>query len=426
MWGRRLALQSMCKLRIYLWRYIKGVRVRKLVRDVFVAGGLPKDTYVNRDHLQLEDKLSDEIDTGYQIVCVTGPTKSGKSVLCKTVLKNNNTLWIDGGQIQDSMEFWSQAVHKLNLVVEISEGRIEGLSAGIRGFITGKSDKSINKKQVFDIKRLVFDECKDQNIAIVIDDFHYLSEELQKEVIQSVKSEIFEGLSVLLIAVPHRTFDTVTVQKEMEGRFSNIEIPLWEEQELEKIAKMGFPALKINPPEDAIGFFTKESLGSPLLMQRFCLKICQHNKIRESGKRFSNIDFDEAVLKNIAEVISEQFGFPTYKRLSTGPQYRTDRLPRSVIGFDDTKDIYECILIAIANTGPKSTITYNEIRDSLREIISDSEIPQKHQVSHALGQMSRIAKDEIGGEPVLEWKDDTLYITDPHLMFYMRWTLKPQ
>jgi len=35
--------------------------------------------------------------------------------------------------------------------------------------------------------------------------------------------------------------------------------------------------------------------------------------------------------------------------------------------------------------------------------------------------MSGIATDEIEGEPVVEWVDDHLYITDPFLMFYMRW-----
>ena len=55
-------------------------------------------------------------------------------------------------------------------------------------------------------------------------------------------------------------------------------------------------------------------------------------------------------------------------------------------------------------------------------ILVESDMPQKHEISSALGHMSGIAKDEIKGEPVLEWSDDFLYLTDPFLMFYMRWS----
>ena len=48
-------------------------------------------------------------------------------------------------------------------------------------------------------------------------------------------------------------------------------------------------------------------------------------------------------------------------------------------------------------------------------------VPQ-YKISSALGHMSGIARDEIGGEPVLEWSDDFLYLTDPFQMFYMRWS----
>ena len=40
--------------------------------------------------------------------------------------------------------------------------------------------------------------------------------------------------------------------------------------------------------------------------------------------------------------------------------------------------------------------------------------------------MSRIAKNEIKGEPVLEWSNDFLYLTDPFLMLYMRWSQRDQ
>ena len=57
-----------------------------LLKDVFVAGGMPSITYVNRSMHSLESNLNAEIKEGYKVICVTGPTKSGKTVLTRHVL----------------------------------------------------------------------------------------------------------------------------------------------------------------------------------------------------------------------------------------------------------------------------------------------------------------------------------------------------
>ena len=167
--------------------------------------------------------------------------------------------------------------------------------------------------------------------------------------------------------------------------------------------------------------FAQEANGSPLLMQRFCARLCDHYDVEEKltiGRSFEPMD---KALVSIFESVAKQFGFPTFEKLAKGPQSRSKRMDRRMARGDGTLDIYEAVLAAVANTGPKSKIHYNEIRDQLRSILQESDLPQKHEVSSALGHMSGIAKDEIDGEPVVEWTDDNLYITDPFLMFYMRW-----
>ena len=55
-------------------------------KNVFVAGGMPSVTYIDRLALNLEKSLRSEIREGYKVICVTGPTKSGKTVLTEHVL----------------------------------------------------------------------------------------------------------------------------------------------------------------------------------------------------------------------------------------------------------------------------------------------------------------------------------------------------
>lgn len=392
-----------------------------------MAGGMPRETYVHRDELGLEKKLKDQLFLGHQIVCVTGPTKSGKSVLCRAVLDGVEALWIHGGQVRSESEFWEQAAEKLGLAdEETSETHVSGGGrAGVPGLSAeGNAGRRRTAKGRTNSKTNVLAHCQNDSVTIVIDDFHYLDVKLQKSLIHSFKSEIFDGLTVILIAVPHRAFDTISVQREMEGRFANVEIPRWSEEDLQKIASLGFDALNADFPLARAERMAKESYGSPLLMQRFCLNICQQADLLVAEEERVSISIGSEALEGIFKEVAEQFGFPTYKKLSAGPQARSDRIQRQLSDGLGTVDIYQAVLLAVSKTGPKSEVHYNEIRDSLRSLLSDSDVPQKHEVSNALRNMSRIAREQIDGEPVLEWLDDSLYLTDPSLMFYMRWANK--
>ena len=52
----------------------------------------------------------------------------------------------------------------------------------------------------------------------MIDDFHYLSRDVQLAVVRALKELIVAGLRVIALAVPHRGFDVPRVENEMTGR----------------------------------------------------------------------------------------------------------------------------------------------------------------------------------------------------------------
>lgn len=85
-------------------------------------------------------------------------------------------------------------------------------------------------------------------------------------------------------------------------------------------------------------------------------------------------------------------------------------------------DIYVAVLAAIAHTGPALSIGYEQLRTSLREVMA-SELPQRHEVTRVLEQMTLIARTKVEGEPVLDYDEtySTLHISDPYFAFYLRW-----
>lgn len=81
------------------------------------------------------------------------------------------------------------------------------------------------------------------------------------------------------------------------------------------------------------------------------------------------------------------------------------------------------MLSAIEKTGPKTQLTYEDLRTGIRQVLAADEMqPERHEVIRILDEMTKIARDRIEGEPVLEYDGpmSTLYIADPFFAFYLR------
>ena len=73
-------------------------------------------TYNPRADLRLEDRLRDYLDERHKILSVSGPTKSGKTVLLRSVIKDG--VWLAGGEIGTVADFWGTVGDKLEVLLE--------------------------------------------------------------------------------------------------------------------------------------------------------------------------------------------------------------------------------------------------------------------------------------------------------------------
>ncbi len=404
------------------------------LKEVFAPGGMPSVTYVGREHLELEAKIKRAVARGFSFNVVTGPTKSGKSVLCHRVLNEQKLVTMEGGQVASSEEFWEQLAHRLQVAAGVTETRNQGETIGAKveaGWNLGtliklksradiSSSRDSARQYQTALKIACIDALLESKAILLIDDFHYLSDAAQKEVIQSFKAPVMQGLTVFLLAVPHRAFDPITVENEVEGRFKHIPIPTWEISDLRKIADLGFPALRINCSDRTIEEMAEQASRNPLLMQEICAELCLENGFMETQKNRTAIDAN--LLPRAYAEIAESKGFPKFERLRRGPQARKLREARLLTDGSE-EDIYSVIMMALANAGSKAKTTYDELRSEMRQIIhNDGKMPQKNEITSALSHMTTIARKDIKGEPAIEWVKDTneVVITDPFLIFYMR------
>jgi len=400
--------------------------------DVFVAGGQPTHTYVERSAEHVELKFARAIATPNQIVSLSGPTKTGKTVLCRRILGGDRQfVWIDGGQVKDGQDFWNRVAYELNLPSQTentSEGATKaGIEASIPMVITASGSQlfrtsNTEKRDITSLGSAVT-YITQEKIMLVIDDFHYIAEAARTELMRNVKGAVFNGLKVILLSVTHRVFDAIKAESELTGRFTAISLPHWVVADLAQIPTKGFRELGTTCPESVIKVLCDEAQENPFLMQKFCWEICFDLGIERKKLIGSHTVPDDYDAIKMFRRLSQDAGLPIYQKLAAGPQSRKVRAKRPLRG-GGVADIYQAVLLALAESGPKAVISYDDLRELLGNILSE-QVPQKHEITSALKHLSRISR-AIGAGSAIDWDDDKREITlvDPYLRFYLRWQVR--
>jgi len=407
---------------------------KRLHRDeVFIAGGQPTVTYVDRQEAHVERNVARAIASPNQVVSVAGPSKSGKTVLCRKILGDREYVWIDGGEVDGIASMWDGIAAELNLPSEIttsdetSTTAETGLSAAT--FVSAKGSKlrkraATEKRQIRSMSEAL-DKMIEDKIILVVDDFHYLSPDDRTAFMRNVKGAVFNGLKVLLLSVTHRVFDAIKAESELTGRFVSIALPEWTPAELGQIPALGFKALGINYKSDLPDRLAHEAQGSPFLMQKFCWEVCFDLGIEHAATTFlgssripESYDFESMFVR-----LAKDAGLPIYQRLVAGPQSRKVRTKRPLRSGGEA-DIYQAMLLALAETGPKPSISYEELRTSLNALLIEM-MPQKHEITSALKHLANIAM-KSGSEAAIDWDDGKreVNLSDPYLRFYLRWQVR--
>lgn len=407
---------------------------------VFIPGGFPTVTYIARKEKQLEERVLAVRDSLAKLVVVTGATKSGKTVLVDKVFPQDSSIWIDGGAISDENSFWEMIVAKANLFTEKeyveqdvesstmeAEGSIGGNILVMKGSTAIKGSTSVENvlgktlKRTITSKVAAINMLQSEEIPLIVDDFHYVDKKIQKKVVRALKAPIMHGLPVVFIAIPNRKYDAVEVEREMTGRIENIEMPVWEEEELRNIANQGFGALNIKISSLLITKLSQSAYGSPFLMQEFCRTLCEKCEIEEYMEEKQYIS-DNLDIKNIFVEIAEHSGRSIFNKLKRGPRARSDRKKRLLKSGEET-DIYGVVLEGLKALKPGvESMPYELLRNNIRDVLAENP-PQKNEISRVLDQIAKISYTDTSSTPVIDWQrdDDIITITDPFFAFFLRW-----
>jgi hypothetical protein len=370
-----------------------------------------------------------------------------ETVLARKVLPQDESVWIDGGTASSEEELWQIIVERLELFQDLEEesssattGALQIKGAAEANILVAKRSgelgtsvgqergKAKRRSRTASSRVTALSGLRGKGLPLIIDDFHYLSRDLQGQIIRALKPLIFDGVPVAVIAIPHRRYDAVKVEREMTGRISSIHIPSWSHHELRFIPEKGFNLLGYHLHDANAQFLAENAIGSPHLMQDFCRGICKLLPVggsnQSEGTAISNgtIKLIPRVMENIFREVADTAGRPMFEKLARAPRQRTDRIPRELVDGRRV-DIYQLVLHALASLKPGLvTLEYEDLRSALRNV-AGSQLPQLQEVARVLKHMATIAASDQSSTPVIDFEEDEkkLHMTDPFFAFYLRW-----
>jgi hypothetical protein len=376
------------------------------VGEVFVPAGKPGITYVPRIRLGLENILRDHIRETREILLLIGPTKSGKSVLTQTVIPAERRVTVDGTRVRDREDrFWNDVAAKVGAATPGGEGG--------RGFPPDPQEDAINL--------LIASEK-----VLVIEDFHTIAPEVQRNIIRSLKGPVFEGLRVIVLGIPHRENDVVAGMIDMQDRTRTLHMPSWSRDDLREICTRGFKALNVEPAANVITQFCAHAFGSPNLLQKFCLRLCLNHGITERQPTTVKISLGTRYETFFEEFVAQESNRDVTRIVADFRSPNESRLKHFKLNEGGDANIYQLVLLAISRLLPATMIPTGDIGRKIEELVK-GDPPETEAISAAvrrLGVLAQEISDELKvGQPVLEYdpKLRKLHITDASFAFHVKW-----
>ena len=422
------------------------------VADVFTHNSYPEYTYVEREQSELEVDLRNTLRMGGAVASISGPSKTGKSMLVKRVAKSEDShithmSEVHSSEISSVGDLWQEALNNLgeptsteahtsevDQTENTAKGGVDfGISAGgEHHHVEGETNTEIEVDDRRGLNKLV-EVVNPKKYVLLIDDFHNLEEEVQEEIAKGIKGASERGLSICVALISYRSEDLEKIYPDLSNRVRKIELDLWEKRELKQIADLGFGKLNVDVEDSLIDLLARESGGSPLLMQLLCYSTCVKNNIIEPQDSSENIEYNQETNNKIFQEAIDWAGFNTVvKEIDKGAQTRgTDRREYELVDSDEITgstskgDYYRCCLRAIASGEPEFILHRDDLYERVKEeCVHDR--PQKYQVTQFCEKMEEIVEEERPNSSLVTWDEENnmLNISEPALLFNIRWSIR--
>lgn len=406
------------------------------VHDIFTPGRHPEYTFINEHLVEKEQLVRFCLSGGGQLISISGPSKSGKTVFVESVLGKDHILTISGSAVRTEDDVWLCVLALIGTPIKqaVSHTATTGCTAnralggevnafGIKisanaGTADSKvEDETMSSLYSSSLLDLIVNDLAETPYVIFIDDFHYIAKEIQSRLAKQIKELVRRRVKIICATVPYHSDDVLRANTDLQGRILSIDFEYWQKDTLRLIAEKGCNSLNICLPKEYIDRIANESSGSPQLMQSLCLSTCYVSGIIGVGAELQSLEISEEQFKKACDQTALTTDYRSlYSQMLEGPKVRGSDRKSYRTKETDSLDVYGIVLRALTLAPPSLTIRYSDLQGRIEQIC-ESEQPTGSSITSTCNQISLIAQKAI------EWdgNTDVLDIRDPYLLFYMRW-----
>lgn len=420
--------------------------------DIFNPSSYPEYSYKPRTNDDASRIITTLTQTSSGWLSITGMSRTGKTCLMEYCLRETEIPYIllAGAKIKSIDDFWFEIASQLNTdnKTEVESGWsveavIAFLKLGYSRSVTTVRDNLGNSEALEDLN--------EQNLVIIIDDFHHIPEKTRFEVLYEIQKIVFSDrkkrIKFALLYVPTREMNKSWKGKSelWNERIDSVAISLWSTSELASIGMINY----LNHKRSVLGLenLAKESFGLPSIMQRYCREYCVKFLLStDPNVQSAVIDKDQVgiVFQNVADNLWELAGGEQFYRqlISGGPKNMNADAP---ITFRDGRKgninmiIWYSLSKLISDLMGKTSIQVEgEALISYLEQYTDfkADTGSKRKVRNRLEYMSNQATEEYEkrhkelsdfvSDPFFEYdkSSDLITIYNPSYMVALRHSMK--
>src|SRR5215210_7082475 len=115
-----------------------GHQLKLFATDVFTPNAFPEHTYVVRDGERLERELRQALQTPKVVVSISGPSKSGKTVLIEKVVGLDNLILVSGIEIESGDDLWVNTLAWMDVPLTTAVQSTSATTNQVAGEVGGK------------------------------------------------------------------------------------------------------------------------------------------------------------------------------------------------------------------------------------------------------------------------------------------------
>ena len=289
-------------------------------------------TYVERP--SVDDKFRNNLARDKHIV-VYGRSKQGKTCLHKKCLDPDQYIVIQCGANSSVSQIYAAVLKEAGATVTVTKKKATsgGLKLGVefqasgsipfvvKGKGTAKGEGEIKAESSEEVKYFEIDPSDPNDLIrildtmnfrkfIMLEDFHYLSPEVQAQVAIDLKAFHEKSLTCCFIIVgvwlePNRL---VLYNGDLAGRLIPVSADVWTDDELHEVISSGEDLLNISFADEVREEIVQAAQGNVGLLQETCYRVCERNRVFKTQSELREIGSVEGVTVVMKELALEQAG----------------------------------------------------------------------------------------------------------------------